>query len=134
MLYFRPLKSAMSVDIPQKKLIDLEEVIRSKNPALLKWMPGLIINYLKRIIHQDHINDFIRRHGDKQSYEFVDEVIKEFGVEVTYEGLENIPKEGGCIIASNHPIGGLDGMAILQVVAKVQQRSEIHCERHLTTS
>jgi len=111
----------MSVDIPQKKLIDLEEVIRSKNPALLKWMPGFIINYLKRIIHQDHINDFIRRHGDKQSYEFVDEVIKEFGVEVTYEGLENIPKEGGCIIASNHPIGGLDGMAILQVVAKVRR-------------
>ncbi len=111
----------MSVDIPQKKLIDLEEVIRSKNPALLKWMPGLIIKYLKRIIHQDHINDFIRRHGDKQSYEFVDEVIKEFGVEVTYEGLENIPKEGGCIIASNHPIGGLDGMAILQVVAKVRR-------------
>ncbi len=56
----------MSDEITPKKLIDLEEVIRSKNPALLKWMPGLIIKYLKRIIHQDHINDFIRRHGDKQ--------------------------------------------------------------------
>jgi putative hemolysin len=72
--------------------------------------------------------------GTNRSFEFVDEVIKEFGVEVTCEGLENLPKEGGCIIASNHPIGGLDGMALMQVVAKVQQRSDFHCERPLTTS
>lgn len=120
-LYFRPLNSEMSEDLAPKKLIDLEEVIKSKNPTLLKWMPGLIIKYLKRIIHQEHINDFIRRHGDKKSFDFVDEIIKEFGVEVTFEGLEHIPQSGGCIIASNHPIGGLDGIALLQVLAKVRK-------------
>ncbi|MBL7924473.1 MAG: 1-acyl-sn-glycerol-3-phosphate acyltransferase [Bacteroidia bacterium] len=101
----------------QKKFIDIEEVIRGKNPALLRWMPGFLLRYIKRIIHQDHINDFIRRHGDKQSHAFVNEIIKEFGAEVTFEGLENLPASGGCIIAANHPIGGLDAMALIQVLA-----------------
>lgn len=98
--------------------IDIEAVIRSKNPGLLRWIPGFVLRYIKRIIHQDHINDFIRRHGDKQSHAFVDEVINEFGVNVTFDGLEHIPAEGGFIIAANHPIGGLDGMALIHVIAK----------------
>lgn len=101
-----------------KKFVDIEEVIHSKNPVLLKWMPGILLKYIKRIIHEDHINDFLNRHGDKKSFEFVEEVINEFGVEVTFEGLDNIPATGGCVIASNHPIGGLDGMAIINVIAK----------------
>lgn len=96
--------------------INIEEVIRSKNPNLLRLLPGFVIRYIKKILHQDHINDFIRRHGDKKSFEFIDEIIKEFGPKVTVEGLENIPEKGGCIIASNHPLGGIDGIAMLQVI------------------
>lgn len=99
-----------------KKVIDIEEVIRGKNPALAKWLPGFALRYIKRIIHEDHINDFIRVHGDKKSFAFLDAVIEEFGVNVTYEGLEHLPEQGGCIVAANHPIGGLDGIALLQTI------------------
>lgn len=102
----------------EDKLIDIEDVIRSKNPAILKWMPGTLLRYVKRIIHEDHINDFIRRHGDKRSFEFIREIILEFGAEVTFEGLENIPAQGGCIVVANHPIGGLDAMALMDVVSR----------------
>jgi putative hemolysin len=102
----------------QEKFIDIEEVIKSKNPSLLKWMPGFVLKYIKRIIHQDHVNDFIRRQGDKKSHDFVNEIVKEFGAEVSFEGLENIPEIGGCIIAANHPIGGLDSIALMQTVAR----------------
>lgn len=102
---------------PVKDFIIIEDIIRSKNPGLLKILPGFVLSYVKRILHQDHINDFIRRHGEKTSFAFVDEIVKEFGVIVTYEGLENIPDQGGAIIASNHPLGGLDAMALLQVIA-----------------
>jgi len=102
----------------EKKLIDIEEVIHSKNPALLKWMPGFVLRYIKRIIHENDVNDFISRKGDKHSHEFVNEIIKEFGANVTFEGLENIPESGGCIIAANHPIGGLDSISLMQTVAK----------------
>lgn len=105
----------MSQPLP-KKLIDIEDVIRGKNPVLLKWLPGFALSYIKRIIHQDHINEFISTHGDKKSFAFLDAIIEEFGVNVTYEGMENIPSSGGCIIAANHPIGGLDGIALLQTI------------------
>lgn len=105
-------------DQPAKKFIDVEEVIRSKNPALLKWLPGFALRYIKRIIHEDHINAFLAENGEKKSFDFVDAIINEFGVNVTVEGLENLPTEGGCIVASNHPIGGLDGIALIQATAK----------------
>ena len=105
-------------DQPTKKFIDVEEVIRSKNPALVKWLPGFALRYIKRIIHEDHINAFLAINGEKKSFDFVDAIINEFGVKVTVEGLENLPAEGGCIVASNHPIGGLDGIALIQATAK----------------
>lgn len=102
----------------QGDFINIEEVIRSKNPALLRILPGFLLRYIKRIIHQDHINEFLRLHGHKKSFEFVDEIINEFGPVITYEGLENIPEKGGCVVISNHPLGGLDGIALLQVLGK----------------
>lgn len=101
-----------------KKFIDVEEVIRSKNPGVLKWLPGFALRYIKRIIHEDHINSFLAINGEKKSFDFVDAIINEFGVKVTVEGLENLPAGGGCIVASNHPIGGLDGIALIQATAK----------------
>ena len=103
---------------PEKKpdFINIEEVIKSKNPGLLKVLPGFLIRYIKRIIHQDHINDFIRRQGHHKSFDFVDEILLEFGPKITFEGLENIPATGGCIVAANHPLGGVDGIALLQVL------------------
>jgi len=98
--------------------IDAEALIRSKNPALARWLPGFVLRYIKRILHQEYINDFLVRHGDKRSFAFVAEVIHAFGINVSHEGLENLPSEGGCIVVSNHPIGGLDGMALLQVIGE----------------
>jgi putative hemolysin len=98
--------------------ISIEEVIKSKNPTLLKVLPGFIIRYIKRIVHQDHVNDFISRHGEKQSYAFVDAIVEEFGIKVTFSGLENLPESGGVIVAANHPLGGLDAMALIQVLSK----------------
>lgn len=104
----------------QQDFIDIEKVIAGKNPRLLKILPGFVIRYIKRIVHQQEINDFIRRHGHKHSLEFVDAIITEFGVKVTVEGLENIPESGGAVIASNHPLGGLDAMALMHVIGKVR--------------
>ena len=104
--------------VQEKKFIDIDEVIKSKNPKLLKVLPGFILSYIKRIVHEDHINDFIKRHGHKTSFEFVDAIISEFKPIVSFSGLENIPSQGGAILAANHPLGGIDAMALLQSVGK----------------
>ncbi len=106
----------------EQKLIDIDNVFRSKNPKLLKLIPRFLISYLKKIAHEDELNGFLESHAHLPAYEFVDSVLlDEFGAKVISEGLENIPKSGKYIIAANHPLGGPDGMALIHEVTKVRE-------------
>lgn len=102
----------------EEKFIEIEKVIAEKNPRLLKTLPGFVISYIKRVIHQDQINDFIAIHGDKYGFDFIDKIIEEFGVTVTTKGIENVPNQGGIVLASNHPLGGLDALAMMLELSK----------------
>jgi len=98
------------------KYIDIREVIRQKNPALLRWMPPFVLGYIRRILHENDINDFMAEHGHLQGLDFVHKVIEVFGVEVELKGKENLVKQGGVIYAANHPLGGLDALAFMHVL------------------
>jgi putative hemolysin len=101
-----------------KKFIDVDQIFRDKNPQLYRFLPKFFLRYLKRVVHQDEINSFIDNHGHKQELEFVDAIIEEFGAIVGVQGMDNIPVTGGCIFASNHPLGGLDAMALVQAIGR----------------
>ncbi|MEQ1732762.1 MAG: 1-acyl-sn-glycerol-3-phosphate acyltransferase [Bacteroidia bacterium] len=103
------------------KLIDIEKIIASKNPALLKYMPRFVINYIKRTIHQDELNEAISRNRNNFEYDFAVGAFKEFDCTLTVEGQENIPLTEGCIIASNHPLGGLDGISLMYLVGSLRK-------------
>lgn len=94
-------------------LIDVEKVFADKNPQLLKMIPFFIIRYLKRITHQDQINGIIANNSDKKGFEFSKAVLEDFGVNYNTIGLENIPNSGRLLFASNHPLGGMDGIALI---------------------
>ncbi len=105
-------------DTRSKRLIDIEQVFASKNPTLLKIMPSFIISYLKRILHQEEINDFLEQKGHLKGPEFGKSILEDlFGASYTVEGLDKLPDEGRFIFASNHPLGGLDGIAFLVAVS-----------------
>ena len=101
--------------------LDLDRVIANKNPGLLNVLPRFVLNYLKKVIHQDELNEICRVNQDLFDLDFLDAVLKGFGVKITYKGIENIPLEGRWIVASNHPLGGLDGMALMWVVGKIRK-------------
>ncbi|MCA6362577.1 MAG: 1-acyl-sn-glycerol-3-phosphate acyltransferase [Bacteroidetes bacterium] len=105
------------------KFIDIEKVIASKNPKLLKWLPGFLLRYIKRILHEKDVNAFMAQNGHLKNFEFVRAVLEEFGVTLVVKGLENIPATGKCIIAANHPLGGLDGLALMEAAG--QKRPDI---------
>jgi putative hemolysin len=99
--------------------IDVRKVFHSKNPKLSNLLPGFVFRYLERIAHQNDINDFLERHGDKYGLAFARAAIQEFNVSVTLEGEENLPREGHFIFASNHPLGGFDGMILIDVITRI---------------
>jgi len=104
-----------------EKFIDLEKIISSKNKRLAKYLPNFIIRYLKKIIHVDEINAAIYRNKDKFGIDFAEAILKEFSVNIKVHGTENISKQGRYIIVANHPLGGLDGMALMSEVGKIRE-------------
>ena len=68
------------------------------------------------------INRLFDGAADYQGREFADHLIENMGItiEVSPEQLENIPKEGGFVVVSNHPFGGIEGVMLYSVIAKVR--------------
>lgn len=119
MTYFNIRKTIVMGNEEKKELnIDLEQVIRSKNPKLLKFLPGFIIRYVKRVIHQDELNQLIHNLRDLYDLDYVNQGLKELGTSYTVEGLENVPETGRFIFAGNHPLGGLDGLVLMSAVGR----------------
>lgn len=94
--------------------IDIEKALNDKRKSTSRPLPKFIINFLKRIVHENEINDFLSKHGDKVGMDFADAAIEYLGLKVELKGTENIPNEGMFTFASNHPIGGLDGLAAIR--------------------
>lgn len=96
------------------KFIDIDQLIKEKNPRLYKWIPGFLLRYLKKTIHQEEVNTVIRDNEGHDGYEFALNVLNRLNIRVEVEGLENIPSEGAVIFACNHPLGGMDALAIIE--------------------
>ena len=104
-----------------KKTIDIEAVIRSKNPKLLKFLPRFVLNYFKKVLHEEEMNAELFKLKDKYDFDFASQIIKDWNVTVKIIGLENIPPTGGVVFAANHPLGGFDGLVIFDTMAKVRK-------------
>jgi putative hemolysin len=103
------------------KFIDIEKIIAGKNPRLLKWLPGFLLRYIKRILHEQDINAFMAQCGHLRNFEFLEAVIKEFGLRIEVKGLVNVPATGGVILAANHPLGGMDGIAWMHALSELRK-------------
>ena len=100
---------------------DIRAILREKAPKA--HVPGFLIRYLERIVHVKQMNAFLRKYPDLEGYDFIRRVLdEELCCTAAIEGIENIPTDGKPVIfASNHPLGGLDGMIIAQMIHDSRQ-------------
>ena len=103
-----------------KKFIDVENILKEKAYKLYRWLPRFAINWLKKKLHEDDINATMLHLGDKQGLDFNAEGLKKIGANVESVNAHLVPKHGKVTIASNHPLGGLDGMALIKAVGEVR--------------
>ncbi len=97
--------------------IDLDKILRGKAPKHYRKIPRFLISYLKRIVHQEDINGILERNSGLEGVPFMHALVeKEFHLTLKLKGEENIPSEGRFVFASNHPLGGLDGICLSSVV------------------
>ena len=104
-----------------ESFFDVKRIFSSKNEKLARLLPGFFFSYLIRVIHQEGLNKFMWENRDKEGLEFVAAILKEFGVHPQVFGIERVPASGKWLIASNHPLGGMDGLALLDAVGRVRK-------------
>jgi len=83
-----------------------------------KFLPGFIYRYIERIVHQDWINEFLARHRGVTGLDFIHAIFDEFNTKIIVKGEENIPRKDRYIFASNHPLGGFDGVILIDTVSR----------------
>lgn len=98
------------------QFIDIRQVLREKAPGLSRKLPGFIVDYLIRIVHQEELNHILNRYRDKDGVDFMVALIDYFDLTLRTTGVEHIPREGRFIFASNHPLGGLDGICLSALI------------------
>ena len=101
------------------KVIDVELALQEKIPDIYKKIPGVLIRLMEKVIRQDDMNRMIHESSHLNGIPLVDWVLDQFGVNIVVKGKKLIPKKGRYIYPANHPIGSLDGLAIVSVVAKI---------------
>lgn len=102
-----------------EKTIDIDNILKSKMGGKAKYVPRFASAWLKHIVHQDQVNEFLHSARDLKGVPWLNATLKYLDITLKVEGKENLPpKDDGKLytFVSNHPLGGIDGVAIGSVV------------------
>lgn len=102
----------------KKKFLDVEAVFKEKSPRLAKWIPGFVFSFVKRIVHQKEMNKFLSDNNDLHGVEFAKTVLTYFNINLVVKGIENLNDRERFEFASNHPLGGMEGIALMKIIAE----------------
>ena len=100
------------------KPIDIRKLFRDKNPRLARLIPGPVYSLLKKILHLDFINSFLEQHGHDRGLDFTAAILKEFNISLEIKGGERLPSGGRYLFVSNHPLGGFDGIMLVDYLGR----------------
>jgi len=104
-----------------EKTIDIDRILKDKMGEKAKWIPKALVSWLKHIAHQDQVNAFLWESRDKKGTAWLEECVKYLQMTLKVEGMENLPdKNCGRLytIVSNHPLGGVDGVALGSIIGR----------------
>ena len=104
-------------------MLNVEQLLQQHLPnAKQPWWyrPGKVL--LSYLLHEREFHAFAERYPHLQGMEFVEQVLAyfQFSYTVRDDELEHIPASGPVVIIANHPIGSLDGLALLKLVSTLR--------------
>lgn len=99
-------------------MIDLRKIFEAKAPKLMKRMPNWLFRRIQRLLHEEDINRILGTYGNHEGVAFVRDVVKDFNLNIVVKGAENLTASDRILVASNHPLGGLDGIALIGTVGE----------------
>ena len=102
-----------------KPLISIDEV-----RGFLGWPKATapLIWVLFGLLGWHRLNRVYAHYADRQGPEFARALLASRGIKLRYfpSDLDRIPRSGGVVFAANHPLGAMDGLALLQTISAVR--------------
>ena len=109
-------------------MINVQASLIHKYPkinAVPKPLLSPLFSAIKKVIHENDINIFLKQQQYAGPFSFVESVLDyfNFSYKVSSNQIENIPPSGRVVIIANHPLGALDALSLIHLIKKV--RSDI---------
>ncbi|OCW96983.1 lysophospholipid acyltransferase family protein [Alishewanella sp. HH-ZS] len=105
-------------------MLNVEQMIEQQLPQVDRqsWFYRPVKGFLSYLLHEQDFQNFAKRYPHLQGLEFVEQVLDyfNFSYAVRDNELERIPATGRVVIIANHPIGSLDGLALLKLVSEIR--------------
>lgn len=118
-------------------MLDVQEILQTHYPQFVsrhKRLARSATRFLGYLFYTQRFAQFSREHPDLRGIEFVDRVLQyfDFTLKVTPGELARVPASGRLVIVANHPLGSLDGLALLQQVGRIRQDVKVVANALLT--
>lgn len=104
-----------------EKTIDISRILADKMGDKARFVPPVFVKWLKRVIHQDEVNEFLWESRNLTGVDWLEECMRYLDMTLDVVGRENLPdKNDGRLytFVSNHPLGGEDGVALGALIGR----------------
>lgn len=101
--------------------VDVEQILREKAGAKARRVPRFVLSWLKKIVHQDEVNQFLEQSSHLSGVEWLEACVEYLDMKLDVSGRENLPASDDgrhYTFVSNHPLGGIDGVALGAILGR----------------
>lgn len=99
--------------------LDIRSILKARIPKeKRRWIPPFLITGIEKLIRQEELNEILRATLPSEGSKFASRVLKYLDISLDVKGLQNLKPGERYMFASNHPLGGLDGIALISVLGK----------------
>lgn len=109
--------------------IDIDAVLRQRLGKKYRRIPRFLIRLLEKILCQDRLNELLKDNASFQGAEFCRGVLNSLNISLSVNHPERFPQgpdaDMRCIFVSNHPLGGLDGMTLIDYFSRISPTGRV---------
>lgn len=111
---------------PKLIQLNLTEILKKRMGGWKKKLiPSLLLRSLEKLICQDELNGILKAVYPKRGVDFCKGVYRHLNIEIKGSGLDELPVGGSYVFASNHPLGGLDGLGLIWLLGDKFGKSNV---------
>lgn len=111
-------------------MLNIEQSVTNKFPGFADQAPLIrnsTLSILRKLTREQEVNNFLRDNQGVTGIDFIDRIFDyfNFSYSVSQRDRDNIPAVGRLIVIANHPIGSLDGLALIRLISEVRRDVKI---------